>query len=438
MIAVPDKTDVVVVGGGPGGSTAASMLCKAGYQVVLLEKEHHPRYVVGENLLPDFWRYTDEVGVSEKIEAEGFIRKSGGIVHWNGEYRATSFDRFGYTRPALHVERGPFDEILLRHAESEGAIVSEGVSATHFKHGGDLSRVDYRESSNERTGTIQCRYLVDASGQAGLLGRAMGLREFDDEFKFMSVWGYFSGGRYLDIHGQAHPRSSLARVPVATYITSLDDVGEKGWAWYIPLRNRTSVGLVVPREYLREQKTKGNMLQSYYLDTCRKLTGVGALLSDAEWQEDSIQCIRNYSYQSKSLAGPGYFMVGDAAGFVDPIFSVGITMALYSGHLAAWCIDRALKDGMSAERQSEFYSKSVKGRLEVARLLALPHYVSGREVSTLAKAAMRFERLDARELMFAASSMVTRAENFQHLMHESGMEDITGNRLTHLAGLTLS
>src|SRR5882672_6981569 len=112
---IPTQCDVVVIGGGPAGSLAATYLCQAGYQVVLFDKQKHPRYQVGESLIPDFWKYCDEAGVSKKIVDEGFLPKAGGTVDWHGAIHRVAFKDFGYTRPALHIERDRFDLILLDH-----------------------------------------------------------------------------------------------------------------------------------------------------------------------------------------------------------------------------------------------------------------------------------------------------------------------------------
>lgn len=121
---IPQSCDVVVIGGGPAGSVAATTLAQKGWQVVLLDKQRHPRYTVGESLIPDFWKYLDQISASQKILDEGFIAKGGGMVNWQGQPKAHTFKDFGYTRPAMHVERDRFDEILLRHAESEVRISS--------------------------------------------------------------------------------------------------------------------------------------------------------------------------------------------------------------------------------------------------------------------------------------------------------------------------
>src|SRR5215216_1140985 len=127
-MSIPLRCDVVVIGGGPAGSTAATMLARKGYEVVLFDRERHPRYRVGESLIPHTWKYMDLIGASDKLKAEGFIQKSGGTVVWNGVIRQMAFKDFGYQHSALHVERDRYDFILLEHARGQGVGVFEDVN----------------------------------------------------------------------------------------------------------------------------------------------------------------------------------------------------------------------------------------------------------------------------------------------------------------------
>ena len=178
-MSIPETCDVVVIGGGPAGSVAATSLAQKGWRVVLLEKQRHPRYTVGESLIPDFWKYLEEIGAADKIRAEGFIAKNGGMVNWQGQPKAHTFKDFGYTQPAMHVERDRFDEILLRHAASEGVQVFEEYNVRKV----DLppeeapqtpAQVSYRDLNTQREGTITCQYVVDASGQNAVPRSAVG------------------------------------------------------------------------------------------------------------------------------------------------------------------------------------------------------------------------------------------------------------------------
>ncbi|HRW09420.1 MAG TPA: NAD(P)/FAD-dependent oxidoreductase [Caldilineaceae bacterium] len=416
-MSIPQTCDVVVIGGGPAGSVAATSLAQKGWRVVLLEKQRHPRYTVGESLIPDFWKYLEEIGAADKIRAEGFIAKGGGMVNWQGQPKAHTFKDFGYTQPAMHVERDRFDEILLRHAESEGVQVFEEYNVLKV----DLpteetpqtpARVYYRALNTQTEGTVTCQYVVDASGQNAVIGRQLGVRKFDDAFRFMSVWGYFTGAKYLDINGVAHAHSEVQETPPVTYVTSLDGIGNAGWCWYIALRESTSVGIVFPNESMKTLKPADESWETYYLRQVQATPVVGELLADATFCPDSIRVTRDYSYQSTQLAGPSYYLIGDAAGFVDPIFSVGIVLGIYSAHLAAWSIDSALSNPNVATSRPKLFEKQLRGRLEIARSLALPRYRTSGQVSEEAKGAIALESTNVKKMMKTVSSLTNRSDNF--------------------------
>ena len=432
---IPRHCDVVVIGGGPAGSIAATLLVQKGYSVVLFERDRHPRYRVGESLIPHFWKYCDMVGVSEKILADGFIQKAGGTTIWNGIVRQMAFKNFGYGRPALHVERDRFDHILLEHAKSEGVQVFEEVAVVRAQVG-DAPSVVYRPAGETETGETSCRYIIDASGQNAVLGKQLGTRYIDEQFRFMSIWGYFDDSRYIGLDGKGYPFETLTEIPPTTFVSSLDAVGDWGWLWHIPLRENTSVGLVVPSEQMRAIKGE-EALQGFFLETCEKVPYLNQLLEDARFREGSLHVIRDYSYRSTEVAGPGYFLIGDAAAFVDPIFSVGIVLGMYSGHLAAWAIDRSLQNPASAGRNQSIFSGQLRGRIEVSRSLALPRYGFGGNASEKARAVVNFESALEQELMYVVSTMTTRNENVLEMIDRKEGGRITSDRYQTLTGIDI-
>ena len=265
---IPAQSDVVIIGGGPAGSMAATFLAQKGYHVVLLEKQKHPRYMVGESLIPQFWKYCDLAQVTDKILAEGFVQKQGGTVVWDGVIRQTAFKDFGYTRPALHVERDRFDLILLEHARSQGAHVFEQVTVTdvNLDPGGQVD-VTYLPAGEQSSRRIACRFIIDASGQSALIGRKLAIRVHDEEYPFMSVWGYFNNSSYVALDGRAHAFTELRDTPPTTFVSS---TGNWGWCWHIPLRETTSVGLVVPLEQMKTDKLENEALQAYLRAIARR------------------------------------------------------------------------------------------------------------------------------------------------------------------------
>jgi flavin-dependent dehydrogenase len=420
MTTVPESCDVVVIGGGPAGSLAATFLTGKGYSVALFEQQKHPRYQVGESLLPDIWKYCDAAGVSDAIASEGFIRKAGGSVDWNGEMRRLSFADFGYTRPALHVERDRFDHILLERARASGAWVGEEITVLEA----DLSRaeedesevsVSYRPVGESGDSRIRCRYVVDASGQTGVIGRQLGLRVFDEGFRFMSVWGYFDNSSYLAADGQIYPARSVRQVPPTTYVSALPQGDGWAWLWHIMLRQTTSIGLVIPKAWVRESKGSAESWEGWYLRQCRAMPLLQRLLADATFCEGSVRLIRNYSYRSKQVAGPGFFLLGDAAGFVDPIFSVGVVFSMYSAYAAAHTIDRCLRQRARRDEHRSIFSSQLQARLELSRTLALPYYQAKDAGHAQAREAMGFSSTQAQALMYAASLLTDRSGNFDSM-----------------------
>jgi flavin-dependent dehydrogenase len=436
-MAIPERCDVVVIGGGPAGSTAATMLAQKGYDVVLFDRERHPRYRVGESLIPHTWKYMDMIGASDKLKAEGFVQKSGGTVIWNGVIRQMAFKDFGYSNPALHVERDRYDLILLEHARERGVRIFEEVvvQGADLRAEGEPVAVTYRASDDRAAGRTTARFVVDASGHNAVLARQLGARFVDEGFRFMSVWGYFEGSKYLSQGGQVHPFEDLKTFPPTTFVSSLDTLGDWGWMWHIPLRESTSVGLVVPQDHLRAVRgTKA--LEEFFLQTCYRIPYLDHLLEHARYLEGSLHVIRDYSYRTTSVAGPGYFLIGDAAAFVDPIFSVGVVLGMYSASIATWAIDRSFKQPDSTERNRALFSSQFLGRLELSRSLALPRYSFGGSATAEAKDAVLFESDLEQELMYVVSTVTTRNENVLELIERKDGRKIASDRYRTLTEIS--
>ncbi|SHE19832.1 NAD(P)/FAD-dependent oxidoreductase [methanotrophic endosymbiont of Bathymodiolus puteoserpentis (Logatchev)] len=415
---IPKKCTVLVIGGGPAGSSTATHLAKSGVDVVLLERAEFPRNQVGESLIPHFWKFTDQLGVSEKIQQQGFLRKAGGITVWNDKVHQILFSDYGYTRPGLHVERDIFDNLLLEHSKRQGALVFNNVVVKQV----DLSAVepiisyiDTREESNV-AGTIQCQFVVDASGHSSLLAHQLGTRQsISSEMNFLSLWGYFKGSRYVGVDRQSHASSELKNISPVTFVMSHKD----GWLWHIVLREKTSVGLIV-----RSNKMRGldkQQREIYFQQSCARLPHLKELLSDAQFMDGSLQYRPDYSYYATQTCKQNYYCIGDAAGFVDPVFSHGVQNAFYNAAVASLAIREALKNTNKSARYAQLCESRMQQFYGFSRALSLGDFgingVNRDSVKSLMKAMPPLEL----ELMLVASEMTNRSENFKQLAHEAGV-----------------
>jgi len=322
--------DVVVVGGGPAGSVAATALADAGHRVLVLERERFPRYHIGESLLSATLPIFDAIDATPLIERHGFLHKPGGTFQWGRQAEPWSFwfkeDPGG--RPyAFHVIRSEFDQLLLENARAHGAEVLEEHAVGTIDTSGPTPVVEARARTG-RTLRLTPRFVVDASGQTGLVARARDLRRMNDFFRNLAIFGYFRGAAPLD--GE-----------LAGNILSV--AFEDGWFWYIPLHDGTmSVGAVVDARHWRE--IAGGDVDATYRTLIAHCPAIADRLRSAELVSP-VRSIRDYSYTSTHFGGPGHLLAGDAACFIDPIFSTGVHLASLAGFLGARAIDRVLHGG---------------------------------------------------------------------------------------------
>jgi FAD-dependent halogenase len=331
------ECDVAVIGGGPAGSTAAGFLAQSGRRVVLLEKERFPRYHIGESLLSATLPILDALGVTPAIETAGFIRKPGGTFVWGANAEPWSFffrDDPGGRPSAFHVVRSEFDHILLRHAAKLGVEVREAhaVREVEFDQTERRCRISASDESGQ-TVEVAARYAIDASGQGALLGRRDRLREFNPFFKNLAVFGYFEGARRLD-------------GPIEGNILSA--AFADGWFWFIPLHDGTmSVGAVIDAQ--RFAGAASGDSQALYRRLIESCPAIAERLAAARLVSP-VRIIRDYSYTSQRFYGPGYLLAGDAACFIDPVFSTGVHLACLAGYLSSRALERVLAANGDFER----------------------------------------------------------------------------------------
>ncbi len=416
---IPQQCDVLIIGGGPAGSSAAALLAQAGIETVVLEKAQHPRQQVGESLIPHFWKYADLTGVSAKIEQQGFVTKAGGITVWNSDIHRISFADFGFTRPALHVERDVFDELLLRHAQSCGAQVFETVVARQINLNSEHPAVEYLDKRDPQTpikSGIRCRYLIDASGYHTLLGNQLdNKRQVDSHRRFMSLWGYFNNARYFAGDGKSYAAEQMFAVKPVTFVSSFNE----GWVWHIPLRQTTSVGLVLDTD-----KAKGMTYQQreqFFLSTCSQVPYLNQLLNAEEYVAGSLSARPDYSYFVTPVCGENYYCIGDSGGFVDPIFSHGVLNAFYTSALAVAAVQESLKHQAQRLRYAQICENRIRQFYSFSRALALGDFNENGVEFNLISSFMRSVPQQELELMLAASHITHRGSNFRKLMEAAGL-----------------
>ena len=338
-----DEADVVVIGGGPGGSTAAAMLARQGVRVVLLERERFPRAHVGESLLPATLPILEELGVLEAVRAEGFVEKYGATMVWGRSREPWSwyFRETNATWPhAWQVWRPRFDELLLENARALGVEVRTQHTVREVAlEDGRAVGVRFTDAGGAAR-DISSRLVVDASGQSSLLARRLRLRRWDPFFRNLAVYAYYSGARRL-------PAPDAGNI----FIESTED----GWIWLIPLRDdRTSVGAVMDRDSAKS-RLRGRALADVLRQQLERAPRARDML-DGALLEDGPHAVKDWSYRARRLVGPGWVLVGDAACFVDPLFSSGVHLAMSAGVLAAAYVVSALKDAELEPEAARAYS----------------------------------------------------------------------------------
>jgi len=324
--------DVVIVGGGPAGSTAGTLLAKHGWNVAIFEKERFPRFKIGESLLPGSIRTFERMGVKEKIDKADVIVKHGGKIVSACGTRSNRFlfcDVFRCKYPtAYHVERSMFDQLLLDHAAESGCLVSQGVAVTDAAFDNDGVAV---QTSN---GSFRAKYLIDCSGRNGLIAARSKLRRTYPQLRKFALFAHFE-----DVDREPGIDGTLIKMVR----------GKDRWIWMIPITaKKTSIGIVLDAETFKRMRSspedaynqilQQNPMASNQMQRARRITEVHAT--------------GEFSFRSKRFTGDRWVLAGDAAGFIDPVWSSGVFIAVLSGEKAADILDRVLRD--PARRPAEF------------------------------------------------------------------------------------
>jgi FAD-dependent halogenase len=332
-----EEFDVVVVGGGPAGATLAALVAMQGHQVLVLEKETFPRYQIGESLLPSTIHGICQLtGAAGELAKAGFMRKRGGTFKWGANPEPWTFSfsvsprMSGPTSFAYQVERSKFDEILLRNASRQGATVREGVAVTDVI--ADQERVHgvRYQAADGSTHEVRARYVVDASGNKSRLHHHVGgTREYSEFFRSLALFGYFEGGKRM-------PEPNAGNILCVAF--------DSGWFWYIPLSDTlTSVGAVVRREMASKVQGDPERALQDLIEECPMIEDyLSAARRVTTGQYGKLRVRKDYSYHQTAFWRPGLILIGDAACFVDPVFSSGVHLATYSALLAARSVNSIL------------------------------------------------------------------------------------------------
>ena len=356
--AVVTQTDVVVIGGGPAGATTSTLLAQHGYKVQLFEREKFPRFHIGESLIPETYWVLKRLNMLEKMQASPFVKKYS--VQFVGSSGRLS-EPFYFMEHKQHecsqtwqVLRSEFDKMMLDNAREHGVDAHEGVRVLDVLFsGGRATGVRIKEEDGTER-EVHAQVVVDASGQSTLIQNRLKLRVNDPELKKGALWTYYEGA-YRD-----QGRDEGATMVIQT-------AAKKGWFWYIPLHNNiVSVGVVAPFEYLFEGRGDHEQTYGEELERCpavKQRVSIGKRVA-------GFYATKDYSYRSRQVAGDGWVLVGDAYGFLDPLYSSGVLLALKSGELAADNIAEGLAKGdTSAAHLGQWSADFGKGMDRMRRLV---------------------------------------------------------------------
>lgn len=338
--AAPTPCDVLVVGGGPAGSTISALLAEQGWKVHVLEKDPHPRFHIGESLLPQTLPILKQLGVLPEVEKIGIVKYGAEMVsHRYGRTQMFYFSKaFDESQPyAFEVKRSEFDAILLKNAAAKGALVHEGVRAGRVEFRPGTTSLVHAQDKDGNPMVWETKFVVDASGRDTFLSAQLGGKQRSQTHNSAALFGHFEGVERL-------PGKDEGNITAAWL--------DHGWCWLIPFKDgTTSVGVVCWPDYIKSRTVP---LDQFLLDTLQQSPPIAKRMSRAKLLTP-VYAAANFSYRRKTMSGDGYLMVGDAFAFIDPVFSSGVHLALNSAVLGAKVVEAHLRHSPDyAQRLREF------------------------------------------------------------------------------------
>ena len=359
---ISTQADVVVIGGGPAGSTASTLIAQQGKRVVLLEREHFPRFHIGESLIPETYWVLERLKMLDKMKNSHFVKKhSVQFVSASGKLSAPFY--FYDNKPhecsqTWQVVRSEFDLMMLRNAAEQGVEVHEGVRVLEVLFDGSKAVGVRLQQEDGKQAEIRASVVVDASGQSAMLANRFKLRLWDPVLNKGAIWTYWENA-YRDV-GRDEGATIVIQTP-----------NKQGWFWYIPLHNNVvSLGVVGPFDYLF--KGRGSHEQTYNEEVAQ-CPAVQERTKNAK-RTTGWFATKDYSYRSKEVAGDGWVLVGDAFGFLDPLYSSGVLLALKSGQLAADTVVEGLNRGDVSAAQLGKWGPAFNQGVDRMRRLVCEYY----------------------------------------------------------------
>lgn len=313
---IPTEFDVVVIGGGPAGATLSALLSQRGRRVLVLERERFPRYHIGESLIPGFMRAMEELDLVERLEQRGFEKKNGGTLHWGAQKIPWNFSFIegGPYSYSYHVRRADLDSLILDRSRELGTtIIEEATVKDTIEEDGRTVGVRYSVRGLDTVEEARGKLIVDASGQARVIGRKFTTVNWHEDMRNVAIWTYFD---------------NTERLPGDEASNILIEGLPGGWFWGIPIDTKTmSVGYVTATSAAAESNES---LEDLFRRQVANSVQLKDLLKDAR-QSTGFRSARDWSYECDTFYGNGWVLVGDAAAFVDPLFSTGVALATLAG-----------------------------------------------------------------------------------------------------------